>query len=141
MRELTRGELAKQAQVNPETIRFYERKGLLPKATRGSNGYRLFPANAVERINFVARAKNLGFSLLEIRDLLSIEADDLHACAEVKDRLATKLVIVQEKKAELEQLETQIAAALQTCRVALQSRSKTTKPCPVFCCLSNPAKQ
>jgi DNA-binding transcriptional MerR regulator len=141
MRELTRGELAKQAQVNPETIRFYEREGILPVAIRGPNGYRKFPANAVERIVFVSRAKNLGFSLSEIRGLLRLEADNVHACAEVTDLLAAKLALVRQKKAELEQLDSQIAAALETCRIALRPKPKNFKPCPVFCCLSGTEKK
>jgi DNA-binding XRE family transcriptional regulator len=73
MESLTRGQLARLAHVNPETIRFYEREGILPRPTRARNGYRSYSVAAVERIQFVGRAKSLGFSLEQIRDLLKMQ--------------------------------------------------------------------
>jgi hypothetical protein len=63
MKSLTIGRLAKQAGVNLETVRFYERRGLLPKPPRTASGYRLFPADAARRLRFIRRAQELGFSL------------------------------------------------------------------------------
>src|SRR3989442_10720788 len=70
MKSLTIGRLAKQAGVNVETVRFYERRGLLPKPPRSASGYRLFPAETARRLKFIRRAQELGFSLTEIRELL-----------------------------------------------------------------------
>src|SRR5260221_11109690 len=70
MKSLTIGRLAKQAGVNLETGRFYERRGLLPKTPRTKSGYRLFPADTARRLRFIRRAQELGFSLTEIGKLL-----------------------------------------------------------------------
>src|SRR5438034_7585983 len=65
MQALTIGHLAKESGVNLETVRYYERRGLLPKPPRSASGYRLFPAEATRRLRFIQRAKDLGFSLKE----------------------------------------------------------------------------
>jgi len=70
MKSLTISCLAKQAGVNLETVRYYERRGLLPRPPRNASGYRLFPAEAARRLRFIRRAQELGFSLTEIRELL-----------------------------------------------------------------------
>lgn len=72
---LTTGALAAQSQVNLQTIRFYEREGLLPPAPRTASGYRAFPPTAVARVRFIRRAQELGFALTEIRELLSLRVD------------------------------------------------------------------
>lgn len=74
MQALTIGQLAKESGVNLETVRYYERRGLLPKPPRSASAYRLFPAEATRRLRFIQRAKELGFSLKEIRELLSLLA-------------------------------------------------------------------
>ncbi len=66
------GELARSAQVNVQTIRFYERQGLLPRPQRSSTGYRIYEAHDLERLIFIKRNQNLGFTLAEISDLLNI---------------------------------------------------------------------
>jgi MerR family mercuric resistance operon transcriptional regulator len=139
---LTRGELANLAHVNPETIRFYEREGILPVAERARNGYRKFSPSAVERIQFVGRAKGLGFSLQEIRELLHVQDTDGPACLSVKSLLTQKLVSVHEKRQELAKLERQIKNALQKCERSLSEIKDTEYGCPVFCCVSDdPAKK
>ena len=72
MKALTIGHLAKEAGVNLETVRYYERRGLLPRPPRSPSGYRLFPAESRKRLRFIRRAQELGFSLREIRELLSL---------------------------------------------------------------------
>ncbi|MDA1306900.1 MAG: MerR family transcriptional regulator [Acidobacteria bacterium] len=76
---LTIGELAKQAAVGPDTIRFYERERLIPEPPRTSSGYRQYPADTPARLRFILRAKNLGFALKEIRELLSLRLEE-HTC-------------------------------------------------------------
>ncbi|HUX66245.1 MAG TPA: MerR family transcriptional regulator [Terriglobales bacterium] len=73
---LTRGQLARAATVHPETIRFYERHGLLPPAARSPRGHRLFPAAAVEQLHLIRDARWLGFTLKEIRGLLAAAASE-----------------------------------------------------------------
>lgn len=129
---LTRSQLAQRAQVNMETIRFYEGEGLLPPAPRTTAGYRKFSENTIDRLAFVKRAKSLGFSLEEIRELLLLQDEHADACAEVRDLLATKLSVVHEKKAELEKLEADLSAALRKCDRALKQEPKPVEACPVL---------
>src|SRR5260370_16511544 len=72
MKSLTIGHLPRQAGVNLETVRYYERRGLLPKPPRSASDYRLFPMDAARRLRFIRRAQELRFSLKEIRELLSL---------------------------------------------------------------------
>ena len=74
MNGLTRGQLAKACNMGPETIRFYEREGLLPLPDRTAAGYRSFSTETVHRLNFIQRAKNLGFSLREIKNSKALPA-------------------------------------------------------------------
>ncbi|MGH9696305.1 MAG: heavy metal-responsive transcriptional regulator [Bryobacteraceae bacterium] len=137
METLTRGKLARLAHINPETIRFYEREGLLPRVPRAHNGYRSYSASSLERIQFVGRAKSLGFSLDQIRDLLQVQDAAGPACLSVKTLLAEKLASIREKKREMDRLENQIRAALDECNRSLEEAAKSQMRCTVFCCLSN----
>ncbi len=78
MKSLTIGHLAKEAGVNLETVRYYERRGLLPKPPRSASGYRLFPSDAARRLRFIRRAQELGFSLNEIRELSAADKSQHH---------------------------------------------------------------
>ena len=129
---LTRGQLAVRAQVNLETIRFYESEGLLPIAPRTASGYRKFSESTVERLAFVKSAKALGFSLEEIRELLHLQSEQAGVCAEVRELLRSKLLVVREKRAELERLESQLSAALHKCNKALKQQLNPSEACPVL---------
>jgi MerR family mercuric resistance operon transcriptional regulator len=83
MEILTIGQLAKQAGVNIETIRYYERQGLLPEPPRRASGYRQYSAEFVKRIQFIKRAQTLGFSLKEIAELLDLRIESDTACDQV----------------------------------------------------------
>jgi MerR family mercuric resistance operon transcriptional regulator len=134
MEGLTRGQLAQRAQINLETVRFYEQEGLLSPPSRTAAGYRKFEESAVDRLAFVKRAKTLGFSLEEIRELLVIHDEHADACVGVRDLVQNKLAIVRDKKAELEKLEAQLSSALRKCNQALkrQQRQQNVKACPVL---------
>jgi DNA-binding transcriptional MerR regulator len=134
MEGLTRGQLAQRAEINLETVRFYEQEGLLAPPSRTVSGYRKFEEVAVDRLAFVKRAKALGFSLGEIRELLAIQDGHADACIEVQDLVQKKLAIVRDKKAELEKLEAQLSAALRKCNRALkgQQPKQNLKACPVL---------
>ena len=105
---LTRGQLAQRAGVNLEAVRFYEMQGLLAPASRTASGYRKFGEATVERLEFVKRAKALGFLLEEIRELLVLQDKNDHSCVEVRGRLHKKLSVVVAKKAESGRLEEQL---------------------------------
>ena len=86
MTVLTTGELAKKVEVNIETIRYYERRWLLPEPPRRESGYRQYSDKAVERVLFIKHAKELGFSLREISELFALRVDPRTTCADVKRR-------------------------------------------------------
>lgn len=138
---LTRGQLARRTEANVETIRFYEEEGLLPRAPRTASGYRMFSEAAVGRLAFVKRAKALGFSLKEIRELLIFQDEHIDACAEVGDLLRKKLAVVRSKKAELEKLEAHLNTALRKCNKAVKQQSQHPESCPVLQQMADPGSQ
>jgi len=97
MESLTSGKLANQGGVNLETIRYYERRGLLPKPPRTPGGYRTFDAEAVRRLRFIKQAQALGFSLKEVRELLALRLDPRSSCADVRRRAEAKIADIEQK--------------------------------------------
>src|SRR5215472_1551214 len=91
MEQITIGQLAKQARVNRETVRYYERRRLLQRPSRSLGGYRVFSDDAVKRLRFIRHAKMLGFSLEEIRELLSLRIDSVVTCDRVRERTQNKI--------------------------------------------------
>jgi MerR family transcriptional regulator, Zn(II)-responsive regulator of zntA len=99
------GELSKRTETNNETLRFYETKGLIDAPRRSEAGYRLYTADAVERVNFIVRAKRMGFSLKEVTELLSLQVEESDStCGEVKQLAETKLADIELKIIELEKM-------------------------------------
>ena len=92
MTSFTTGQLAKRANVNIETIRYYERRGIIPEPPRRESGYRQYPDNAVARIQFIKRAQELGFTLEEIQSLLDLRVDPETPCAVVKRQADLKVI-------------------------------------------------
>ncbi|MGA6994341.1 MAG: heavy metal-responsive transcriptional regulator [Candidatus Deferrimicrobiaceae bacterium] len=113
---LTIGQIAKQCEIGVETIRFYERKGLIPAPPRRDSGYRQFPPETIARIHFIQRAKELGFSLTEIRGILSLRVNRTTSCGEVKRRAELKISEIREKKKTLERMEKALARMTAACR-------------------------
>jgi MerR family mercuric resistance operon transcriptional regulator len=97
MATMTIGKLAKRAGVGVETIRFYERKGLIPEPPRRSSGYREYDDDTVTRVRFIRHAKELGFTLKEIDGLLSLQLDPEKPCQDVNRRIDTKISDIDEK--------------------------------------------
>src|SRR5438552_8788993 len=97
MEALTRGELAQQGRVNSETIRYYERRGLLPKPPRTPSGYRVFSSDAVRRDRLIKRAQGLGFSLKEIKALHALRVDPCSSSGDVQKRAAAKIGEIEAK--------------------------------------------
>ena len=107
---------ARRAGVGVETIRYYERRGLIEQPRKPqSGGYRDYPEDTVERIRFIRRAQEIGFSLAEIAELLSLRADPRSDSAQVRGRAEDKLAQVNEKIAELERIRAALEGLIATC--------------------------
>jgi len=115
MKSLTIGRLAKQAGVNLETVRFYERRGLLPRPPRSASGYRLFPAEAARRLKFIRRAQELGFSLAEIADLLALSVSRRTTSAEIRARAKAKITDIEAKMRSLESMRKTLVKLTKAC--------------------------
>ncbi|EKO3518818.1 Zn(2+)-responsive transcriptional regulator [Vibrio fluvialis] len=103
------GELAKRCGVSTDTLRFYEKNALISPAGRSDSGYRLYDEENQKQVSFILKAKELGLSLEEIKELLEIRLEATeHSCAEVKSITSAKLALIDEKIAEL----TRIRSAL-----------------------------
>ncbi|MBT2919979.1 MULTISPECIES: Zn(2+)-responsive transcriptional regulator [Vibrio] len=96
------GELAKRCKVSTDTLRFYEKNALIKPAGRSESGYRLYNQKNQQQVSFILKAKELGLSLDEIKELLEIKLEATeHSCAEVKSITSAKLVVIDQKIAEL----------------------------------------
>lgn len=109
----TIGKLAAAAGVNIETVRYYERRGLLPQPQRSAGGYRQYDHDDLERLRFVARAKQLGFTLSEIAELTAGDGDDVARV--VLDAARAKLEAVQRRQTELAELRDRLERLVGTC--------------------------
>lgn len=113
MAELTIGRLADEAGVNVETIRYYQRRGLMAEPDKPANGHRRYAADAIRRVRFIKRAQALGFTLEEIAGLL--ELDEAHACAETRELAAHKLDMIESKFADLNAMRKALKTLLRQC--------------------------
>ena len=113
MSELTIGSMADEAGVNVETIRYYQRRGLMAEQDKPAQGYRRYDATTVKRVRFIKRAQALGFTLEEIGGLL--ELDEAHACAETRELASHKLQTIETKLADLVAMRKALTALLCQC--------------------------
>lgn len=120
------GELSRRTGCNIETIRYYERAGLLPRPARSEGGHRMYGTGHVMRLGFVRRARALGFTLDEVRALLRLVDDRDRPCAEARDLAARHLEDVQTKIADLRRME----AALE--RTIAHCADGTAPECPLI---------
>ena len=102
------GEVAAAVGLPTQTIRFYERKGLLPPPRRGPNGYRAYDSPTLTRLRFIRSGQGAGLTLLEIATILELRGDGATPCAHVRELLSTKLHEVQTRRRELAALETEL---------------------------------
>jgi MerR family mercuric resistance operon transcriptional regulator len=109
------GQVAKQAGVNIQTVRFYERKGLVTPAGRKASGYREYTAEAVRRIRFVKHAQEIGFSLREIEDLLSLRVDPATTCGDIRAHAEEKMTEVARKILNLQHMQRALAVLVAQC--------------------------
>ena len=127
MDPLTIGQLAKHAGVGVETIRFYEREGLLSQPERRSSGYRQYSPEAVRRVRFIRHAKELGFTLKEIQELLELRVDPHSSCADVRRRAGDKIADIEGRIASLERMREALESLARKCR----GRGPTSD-CPIL---------
>ena len=113
---LTVGGLSKTTGVNIETIRFYERVGILPKPPRTAGGHRIYGEDHLKRLSFVRRSRDLGFSLDEVRGLLRLVDGGHYTCGEVKTITLDHLADVRRKIADLRRLERVLSDVAGKCK-------------------------
>lgn len=124
--EIGIGAASRRSGCTVETIRYYERIGLVPKPQRMASRYRLYAPADVQRLMFIRRARELGFALDEIRDLLRLAADAVDPCAAVREVAAGHLGDVRAKIADLREMERVLAEAVRQCE------SGTRASCPII---------
>lgn len=112
---LQRAELARRTGCNLETIRYYEKIGMMPDPPRTASGYRVYDAGHVSRLRFILRARELGFAIEEIRGLLQLVDGGTQTCAEVKARTESHLADVRAKIADLRRIERVLATTAASC--------------------------
>ena len=116
MKTITISKAAKRAGVGVETIRFYERKGLIEQPLKPQDGgYRTYPIETVQRIKFVRQAQEIGFSLREIEELLSLRADPSADCSDVRERAVAKLEEVDRKMEQLGRIRSALNELIAAC--------------------------
>jgi MerR family mercuric resistance operon transcriptional regulator len=124
---VTIGQLAQSAGVGVETIRFYERKGLIAQPRRPADGYRRYDEQIADRIRFIQQAQELGFTLNEIKQLLSLRVDPRTSCADVKARAEDKILNIDEKLRTLRRMRNALVQITKTCAGA-----GPTSDCPIL---------
>jgi len=113
--QLSRGSLAKQTGVNIETIRYYEKIGLMPDPDRSAGGHRIYDQLHLKRLSFIRRSRELGFSLQEIRELLELVDGGDYTCAEVRDRTIVHLHDVAQKIGDLRKMQSSLKSMVAKC--------------------------
>ena len=127
------GALAKRTTLTVDAIRFYEKRHLLPKATRTAGGFRLYTTDDIDRLHFIRQMHSLGFSLREIGELIDLRARKIEACESVRELLKHKVADIRAKMRELQRLETELAADLRKCNKELKHRQRHVAcACPVL---------
>ncbi len=122
------GQVARRSGVNLQTLRYYERRGLLPAPPRTEAGYRAYPPQAVDRVRLIKRAQSLGFTLQEIGDLLELRAAPGTCCADVRRRAETKLQIIEEKIRSLEAMRRALGRLIAEC----SGQRAPVSECPIL---------
>ncbi len=124
---MTRGEVADRSGVSREAVRYYEQRGLIPDPPRTNGDYRIYDQTYVDRICFIKRAQELGFSLSEIEELLELRLDPDRDCGDVRAKASAKLDDVREKIRDLQRIEDVLERLASTC-----SGEGPTSACPIL---------
>ena len=133
---LRTAQVAEQAGVNVETLRYYERRGLLKPGRRTSSGYRVYGRESAERLFFIKRAQAFGFTLEEIRELLTLRPESSRSCDRVMGMLDRKLEELRQQIAEMQSFHKQLSRYRRRCNEALDEG----EPCPLIVEVSHPRK-
>lgn len=112
----TIGTVARLTGIGVETVRFYEHEGLIPEPPRRASGYRQYPPTTIDRVRFVKKAKDLGFTLAEIKALLSLSVGPKTTCADVKRKALEKIRAVDVKIADLQRIKRALMQLTAQCR-------------------------
>jgi MerR family transcriptional regulator, copper efflux regulator len=123
----TRKQLADLAGIGVEAVRFYEKLGLLPEPSRSAAGYRLYSEDDVSRVRYVKRAQELGFSLSEIKDLITLTSSPASSRAELRTRAREKIAAIRAKISDLKKMDAILTQLVQSC----DGRGKIAG-CPIF---------
>lgn len=127
MEGLTIGQLAREGGVGVDTVRYYERRGLLPRPPRRPSGYRIFSPSAVRVLRFVKRAQGLGFSLREIRELLALRIQPGRTCGDVQEKTVRKIADIDLKIESLQAMRKSLVRLAAAC-----SGRGPTSECPIL---------
>lgn len=128
MKTLKIGQLAKISQVKVETVRYYERRGLIPKPPWRESGYRQFSQKDVERIRFIKHAQSIGFTLNEIAELLSLKVEPEATCGDITQRIDVKLNDIKSKIETLVQMEKTLMKLKKACK----EPNVPSEECPIL---------
>ncbi len=127
MKPLSIGQVADRGGIGVETVRFYERQGLIEEPPRSKSGYREYPEIIVSRIRFIRRAKELGFTLKEIKELLSLRLDPATTCADMKSRAETKIADIEARIRSLRKMKDSLVKLTAACNDRV-----TANECPIL---------
>ncbi|HCT77915.1 MAG TPA: heavy metal-responsive transcriptional regulator [Micromonosporaceae bacterium] len=120
-------EVAARASVNPQTLRYYERRGLLAAPVRSGSGYRAYPPEAVYRVRFIKRAQELGFTLAEVESLLHLAEGGPDSCDGVRTLADEKIADLEQRIADLQALQAGLTQLVATC-----DRPRSQRDCPIL---------
>lgn len=129
---MTIGQVAEAADVNIQTIRYYERRGVFPKPRRTPSGYRQYAEDAVSRIRFIKHAQELGFSLKEIQELLGLRVQHGAACDAVERKTRNKIEVVEQKIRDLQRMRHALGQLADAC-----TARRPTDECPILDALAD----
>ena len=132
MEPLTIGKVARLVGIGVETIRFYEREGLIEEPPRRESGYRQYPEETVHRLRFIRRAKELGFTLKEIKELLALRIEPETTCEDIRRRAEAKIGDIEEKICTLNKMK----GALKKLTLACKGRGPVSA-CPILEAMEN----
>ena len=132
MDNMTIGKVARAANTGVETIRYYEREGLIAAPARSGSGYRQYVPDVIRRLHFIREAKDLGFSLKEIKELLSLRVEPGRSCGEVKAHAERKIADVEQRIASLVRMKRALAKLATTC-----SGRGPTSECPILAAMES----
>lgn len=136
MAAMTIGKVAKHAGVGVETIRFYEREGLVEEPARRASGYRQYDTEVVRRIRFIRHAKELGFTLREIKELLDLRVEPGCHCGDVLQLAQTKIADIEQRIEALQRMKQALSKLATACR-----RRRRTEACPILEAIDKPVSE